>query len=1300
MIGKLFKWLFWLILLTILIIGAAVGWLAGSNNGLQQALGLGQRFAPGELQWQQAEGRLFGPLKLTGLSYLQPDGLKVSFSDAELDWQPKQLLSRKLLLDKLHVTDLELHLPEPAPATPDADKEPLSLPDIRLPLKIEISDLDLGQIRIFPHGAEQPILLERLSLAAGAEDQTLQVLAFKLTSPEAEATLNGTINPVGNYPLDLALQWQYRHPEFGAFSGKGTVSGDLEALQIAHTVEGAVRLQVDSQVNTVLTQPVWDATVSAQSASLGTFAAELQNTPLDAVLKSRGSLDGFDIAADITTDLQQTGPLNLNIDANGNTEKLRIEEALLGLLSRPGKIRLQGDVDITNQALDIAGDWQSLAWPLIGAPALLETPAGTLHFKGSATAFETSVDARLQSEQFGRIDAQLNADGTDKLFTLNSATLKSPDSDIQLDASGEFDLQAQRFDAKGQWTSLAWPLQGQSVIDSPRGEFAAHGLFNDYRFNLSTDLKGDGIPAGNWQLDGQGDDTQLTGFELRGKLLDGSLTASGNAGWTPAVRWDVKLDGQQLNPAVQWPDLPGRLNLAVSSNGTIEDTGPALSADITDLSGVFRDQPLSGKGQVQVHGDELTVNKLQLVNGKTRLDANGRLGRQWNLDWNIASPDLSALMPDLSGSVQGKGRLTGTADAPRAAADLQIRRLALGENTIGQLDGTLDVDVSGNKTSNISLMGSGLQFSDQRWDKLTLAGKGKPADHQLSVDLQGPLATLHSALAGGLKGQTWQGQLTDLAATKTEFGDWKLKQPVAVSASAEQAELGDLCLQSHPSELCLNGNWNASRGAQGKLALSGLTAERFQDYLPSGMKIQTALNGSADGSLDSNGKLRANASFALQPGTLTVNAETDPVDISLRSGTLDAELNGDRLDSELAVDLADLGTIKAEGGLRNLSTTPALSGQLLTDLRDLTIISAFAPQLQEISGRLSSDLQIAGTLEGPTVQGTLGLEDFSAEVPQVAIKLEDTRLSAKSDGQGPLQLAGSSRSGGGTLSIDGQLDPRTRALTMKLTGDEYQLANSSQIQARITPDLAISMNDQGMQVDGKLVIPSAYINANGGNAGLETVGASSDVVIIEDEEAPEPAAPASNMTLDVRIELGDDVKVEAGDFRGALKGALQVEQTPELAPRGTGTIEVVNGDYVIYGQQLNMRRGKILFSGGPVDNPQLDMDVARNVEAYNVLAGAKILGNAQSPRLQLYSEPSMPDASILSYILLGQPPGTVGGSYTLGKYLTPDLYVGYGIGLFNAINTFNMRYKLTEKLAVHAASSNTNSADLIYTIEK
>ena len=54
----------------------------------------------------------------------------------------------------------------------------------------------------------------------------------------------------------------------------------------------------------------------------------------------------------------------------------------------------------------------------------------------------------------------------------------------------------------------------------------------------------------------------------------------------------------------------------------------------------------------------------------------------------------------------------------------------------------------------------------------------------------------------------------------------------------------------------------------------------------------------------------------------------------------------------------------------------------------------------------------------------------------------------------------------------------------------------------------------------------------------------------------------------------------------------------------------------------------------------------------------------------------------------------------LGKYLAPNLYVGYGVGLFNAVNTFNVKYRISKRLLFESNSSASGvGADLIYTVE-
>jgi translocation and assembly module TamB len=63
--------------------------------------------------------------------------------------------------------------------------------------------------------------------------------------------------------------------------------------------------------------------------------------------------------------------------------------------------------------------------------------------------------------------------------------------------------------------------------------------------------------------------------------------------------------------------------------------------------------------------------------------------------------------------------------------------------------------------------------------------------------------------------------------------------------------------------------------------------------------------------------------------------------------------------------------------------------------------------------------------------------------------------------------------------------------------------------------------------------------------------------------------------------------------------------------------------------------------------------------------------------------------------------GDESAALMLGKFLTPNLYVGYGVGLMDAVNTFNVRYRISRRLVFESTSSVIGSgADLVYTIER
>ncbi len=1300
MIKRIVKGGLWLFLFLLLIILVTVAYLTSTNQGLKQLLSLGQKYAPGELNWKSADGSLLGPLNLEDFSYAQKDGLKVNLKSGSFDWSPSALLNANVSIDELAIDGLDISVPKPGEPEVTAETETVVLPEISLPVKLDLNKIDIRNIRLYPHEAEEPIHVEHIGLGAGAEGEEFQLLQLDIQTPEARVSANGTLAARQDYPMNIALDWAFQHPEAGEFRGKGTLVGTLSRLAIVHHLNGALSAKLDATVIDVLENPAWDARVKATSASLGRMVPAAGNIPLDARMTSRGNLDSFEATADVVSDTEQTGPVSVDLKLNGDIHKISIDQLLVSMLTGSGKIMLTGDIDVDKTAVDLAVDWKALGWPLVGAEQSVFSPNGQLSVQGTMDELDAIVSTAVEGDAFGQLNADIKTKLSGKQLTVSSLAVSSPESPVSINAGATFNLDSQQFDARGKWSGLDLPLQGEPAVKDSTGSFNASGTPDNYVFELASAIAGESIPSGDWKLTGAGSDKEIDQFNLTGNTLDGEIVISGNAGWTPEVSWDVVLESNNINPGSQWSDWSGKVNTLIHSNGKLQDSGPELVAIIKELTGALKDQKLAGNGEVQLSGETISVDDLNIALGETRITANGSVAENWDLDWRLNADDLSSIVDTVSGGITAQGAISGSAKKPNSTANFTVKKFRSGDTYLENVTGKASVSTDESVQSTLDLQGSQLEVAGQQWKSLSIQGSGTPQKHTLSIGLNGDLANVSTQLSGGLNEDTWNGALTKLSFLKTEFGDWTLESSTNLSANAEKANLEPLCLRSKPSRICVDGNWSAANGAAGKLNVEQLNATRFKKFLPETVEVDTSLSGTASGSLDTNNSIAAVAKFAFSEGTFSVNPDNSPETYTIVGGQLQANLKNDNLATQLDLDLDKLGTVNTETSIRNLSAKSTLSGVVKAQVNDLSLISAFAPQIQAVKGTLNTDLALSGNLDSPGVAGVIELADFSAEVPEYALMVTETRLTAKSDASGPLVLNGESKSGGGQLALNGKFQPETQSLELAVTGDNFQVANSSQIQARISPDINLSMDNAGMKVNGELLIPSAYINANGGNSEIQTVGGSSDVVIVEEESDTEAETAGSNLTIDLKIALGEDIRVEAGDFRGGLKGSLQIEQTPELAPLGTGTIEVVNGDYVIYGQQLNMQRGKILFGGGPVDNPQLDMDVARMVDAYDVVAGARIRGTAQAPQLQLYSEPSMPDASILSYILLGQPPGTTGGSYTVGKNLTPDLYVSYGIGLFNAINTFNMRYRLTDKLAVQAASSTASSADLIYTIEK
>jgi len=58
-----------------------------------------------------------------------------------------------------------------------------------------------------------------------------------------------------------------------------------------------------------------------------------------------------------------------------------------------------------------------------------------------------------------------------------------------------------------------------------------------------------------------------------------------------------------------------------------------------------------------------------------------------------------------------------------------------------------------------------------------------------------------------------------------------------------------------------------------------------------------------------------------------------------------------------------------------------------------------------------------------------------------------------------------------------------------------------------------------------------------------------------------------------------------------------------------------------------------------------------------------------------------------------------GTSLGFGRFLTPSLYVSYGIGLFDPVSTLRLRYVLSNHFTLLAEAGKAQSADALLKLE-
>jgi translocation and assembly module TamB len=419
-----------------------------------------------------------------------------------------------------------------------------------------------------------------------------------------------------------------------------------------------------------------------------------------------------------------------------------------------------------------------------------------------------------------------------------------------------------------------------------------------------------------------------------------------------------------------------------------------------------------------------------------------------------------------------------------------------------------------------------------------------------------------------------------------------------------------------------------------------------------------------------------------------------------------------------------------------------LRGQFHGQSAELSALPLFVPEIDYSSGRLDTSVSISGTLGQPRFNGDFAVRDGRFELYRTNLVLSNATLDGHFAGD-ELTFEGAGNMATGAVRLSGRFRWPAGVMTgqMRLQGEELLVADTPEYRIIASPDITLNAGEDGIFVEGVVNIPVAKIAPKelGGS-----VATSSDERVVGLEEEDDKPSTAERVSSRVKIAIGKDVRVESYGLKAKLGGDVTVLTKPADVPRGQGAITVVEGQYKAFGQDVKITRGRLTYNNTPLTEPVLDLVAERYIEAEDITVAVNVRGSLDEPFINITSTPAMSNNEALSYLLTGRSidtlqsgeaqsidsaaeslaysggglllggigsrlgldeltverTGTDDTSVVLGKYLSPKLFISYGVSVAEAINTIKLRYTLNKKWSLRAEAGLDQSADIEYRIER
>ena len=885
-----------------------------------------------------------------------------------------------------------------------------------------------------------------------------------------------------------------------------------------------------------------------------------------------------------------------------------------------------------------------------------------------------------------------------------------------LDLEGTVDFQQASLDGEAKWHDFSWPLeQLEPQILSPTGQVTLSGTFDDWRVSGNAAVEAPGFTDGTLGFDASGDQEHVDAVIREGQVLGGLLSGRVNYNWAQDGVFDLHLVTENLSTEPLYPSQPAVVSATFSASGRQEPL--AVSVDVEQMQAKVSGREVSASGKAGYGPGELRFEHFEVRAQEGSVVLNGSLDKPEGLDFDADVSEIGSFLPDASGALTASGNVQMSGGQPRlrlavegtalAWQDVSIPSLVIRDLPSASQGALAALQVN---LLNPDYAGTALDFVTLELDlgrtSQTAALTGGVDDYRLLMELQGAIDNQDMPMSDW----TWQGSLENFVLRQGESPVLALEAPTGLSLGTSEARVAGACLLATAGpRACMEGGWQESTGLLASMKLDQASLELLNHVANTDFAFSQLFDGEAQISAAPGSSPDISARFHISAGHIHFADDDEPI-LETGAGNIGLEISEGTVTSGfLDLPLPGQGEIGLNFEIADLKKglDSALSGQVLLDLEDLDILAVVLPWVDHLGGRLDVDLGLSGTAGSPRIEGSLSLADGSLMHSASGMSISDMQMNGRLEGNRETRLEGSFRAVEGTGKLDAIVDLSnvlSPSVTINVSGDALKLFDSEDLQLLVEPDFQVAWNERGINLGGRIDIPSAQLAPS--IIPVPPVTESTDLQIVagkipgEEDDDTKSSLPIYG-SLD--ISLGDQVKLDVSVAKLDVTGSTRFTWSGDVMPMANGSLSL-DGEILAFGQLLEIERGTIGFPNVLADNPHLNIQAERRIYGNSEVrrAGLLVAGTLRRPVIEPYTDPMTTRERAQTLLITGSDFNMERGvgALNVGTYIAPRLFVSYGIGVFEDGNVFGVRYDLSENWGVKASSGERETGvDISYTID-